>query len=93
MTDDDFMALRPSNPSMGMMLENVSPRLMEPGMPHHKAPDKDPVLRLETIAAAGRQAVPFTTGILVGLGETNEEIVDSDSPGRDLADRTARSRR
>jgi FO synthase len=77
MTDDDFIALRPSNPSMGMMLENVSPRLMEPGMPHHRAPDKDPALRLETIAAAGRQAVPFTTGILVGLGETNVEIVDS----------------
>jgi FO synthase len=62
---------------MGMMLENVSPRLMEPGMPHHKAPDKDPLKRLETIAAAGRQGVPFTTGILVGLGETNREIVDS----------------
>ena len=62
---------------MGMMLENISPRLMEPGMPHHKAPDKDPALRLETIAAAGRQKVPFTTGILVGLGENNAEIVDS----------------
>lgn len=77
MTDEDLRALRPSNPSMGMMLENVSPRLMEPGMPHHRAPDKDPSLRLETIAAAGRQSVPFTTGILVGLGENNREIVDS----------------
>ncbi len=77
MSDDDYVALRPSNPSMGMMLENASPRLMEPGMPHHKAPDKDPSLRLETIAAAGRQKVPFTTGILAGLGENNVEIVDS----------------
>ncbi len=77
MSDDDYAALRPSNPSMGMMLENVSPRLMEPGMPHHRAPDKDPSLRLEAITAAGRQKVPFTTGILVGLGENNTEIVDS----------------
>ena len=77
MTDADIAALRPSNPSMGLMLENVSPRLLEPGMPHHKAPDKHPALRLDTIAAAGRNRVPFTTGILVGLGETNTEIVDS----------------
>jgi FO synthase len=77
MTDEDFAALRPSNPSMGMMLESVSPRLMEPGMPHHKAPDKEPARRIATIAAAGRQSVPFTTGILVGLGENNAEIVES----------------
>lgn len=77
MTLEDHHALRPSNPSMGLMLENVSPRLREPGMPHHKAPDKEPSLRLETIAAAGRAQVPFTTGILVGLGENNGEIVDS----------------
>ena len=77
MTDADIAALRPSNPSMGLMLENVSPRLLEPGMPHHKAPDKDPTLRLDTIAVAGANRVPFTTGILVGLGETNTEIVDS----------------
>lgn len=74
---DDFVALRPSNPSMGMMLENISPRLMEPGMPHHNCPDKDPVLRVATISAAGVAKVPFTTGILVGIGENNEEIVDS----------------
>ena len=75
--DAAIRALRPSNPSMGLMLENVSPRLLEPGMPHHNCPDKDPVLRLETIAAAGRQRVPFTTGVLVGIGETAEELVDS----------------
>jgi FO synthase len=77
MSEDDMRVLRPSNPSMGLMLENVSPRLMEPGMPHHDCPDKDPALRLATIDNAGRQRVPFTTGILIGIGETNSEIVDS----------------
>jgi len=62
---------------MGLMLENISPRLMEPGMPHHGCPDKDPARRLATIEASGRQRVPFTTGILVGIGETPREIVDS----------------
>ena len=77
MTEDEMAALRPSNVSMGMMLENISPRLMEPGMPHHNCPDKDPQVRMEAIETAGRLRIPFTTGILVGLGETNEEIVDS----------------
>lgn len=69
--------LRPSNPSLGLMLENISPRLMEPGMPHHECPDKDPALRLETIEASGESRIPFTTGILVGIGETTREVVDS----------------
>lgn len=73
----DMEALRPTNVSMGMMLENISPRLMEPGMPHHNCPDKDPTLRMETIEHAGAARVPFTTGILVGIGETTPEIVDS----------------
>lgn len=77
MDDEALAKLRPTNISMGMMLENISPRLLEPGMPHHNCPDKDPVLRVETIEAAGRQMVPFTTGILVGIGETNVEIVAS----------------
>ncbi|HEX9977842.1 MAG TPA: 7,8-didemethyl-8-hydroxy-5-deazariboflavin synthase CofG, partial [Acidimicrobiia bacterium] len=77
MSEADLVSLRRSNPSMGLMLENVSPRLMEPGMPHHGCPDKDPDLRLEVIRAAGRVRVPFTTGILVGIGETAEEVVDS----------------
>lgn len=63
--------------SMGMMLETASKRLMQPGMPHHACPDKAPVLRLRTIEAAGRLGVPFTTGILIGIGETWEERVDS----------------
>ena len=77
MTADEIRMLRPTNVSMGMMLENVSPRLAEPGMPHYGSPDKDPAVRVSTIRAAGEERVPFTTGILVGIGETNAEIVDS----------------
>ncbi len=77
MSEDDIRALRPSNPSMGLMLENSSARLTEPGMPHHGSPDKEPEVRIATIEAAGRARVPFTTGILVGIGETEVEIVDS----------------
>lgn len=69
--------LRPWSPSMGMMLENVSPRLQDPGMPHERAPEKDPVLRVATIEASGAARVPFTTGVLVGIGETTAEVVDS----------------
>lgn len=77
MTRDEMRMLRPTNVSMGMMLENISPRLTEPGMPHHGSPDKDPAVRVATIEAASAERVPFTTGILVGIGETNAEIVDS----------------
>ncbi|MBT8203269.1 MAG: 7,8-didemethyl-8-hydroxy-5-deazariboflavin synthase CofG, partial [Acidimicrobiia bacterium] len=77
MDDEDLAALRPSNPSMGMMLENISPRLMDEGMPHHRAPDKAPGLRVATIEAAGRTRVPFTTGVLVGIGEGPEEVIES----------------
>lgn len=77
MTVSDILMLRPSNPSMGLMLENSSIRLMEPGMPHHGCPDKHPTLRIATIEAAAQAKVPFTTGILVGIGETNAEIVES----------------
>lgn len=87
MPEPDIAALRPSNPSMGMMLENISPRLMEPGMPHFNCPDKDPVVRVETIEAAGRQKVPFTSGILVGIGENHAEIVDSLIALKELQDR------
>lgn len=77
MNADEIRMLRPTNVSMGMMLENVSPRLTEAGMPHYGSPDKDPAVRVATIRAAGAERVPFTTGILVGIGETNAEIVDS----------------
>jgi FO synthase len=69
--------LRPYNPSMGLMLENVSKRMLSEGMPHFDCPDKDPELRMETIANSGRLSVPFTTGLLIGIGENNQEIVDS----------------
>ena len=86
--DDGFRRLRPTNPSMGMMLENISPRLTQPGMPHAGTVTKFPASRVATIEAAGRQKVPFTTGILVGIGENEQEIVDSLFTLCDLADRT-----
>jgi FO synthase len=69
--------LRPVNVSLGLMLENASPRLRARGMPHHHAPDKEPARRLAMIAEAGRLRIPFTTGILLGIGETAEERVDA----------------
>jgi FO synthase len=86
--EGEMRLLRPSNPSMGMMLENISPRLMEPGMPHHGTTSKDPALRVATIEAAGRAKVPFTTGVLVGIGETLEEIVKSLFALKELSART-----
>ncbi|MBI2372030.1 MAG: 7,8-didemethyl-8-hydroxy-5-deazariboflavin synthase CofG [Deltaproteobacteria bacterium] len=73
----DLGALRPVNVSMGLMLENVSERLCAPGGPHGDAPDKRPSVRLRTLEEAGRLRIPFTTGILIGIGETWEERVDS----------------
>src|SRR5467141_4362656 len=72
-----LVRLRDSNASVGLMLENVSPRLMRDGLPHAKAPDKVPALRLRTIEEAGRLSIAFTTGILIGIGETMEERIDS----------------
>jgi 7,8-didemethyl-8-hydroxy-5-deazariboflavin synthase CofG subunit len=69
--------LKDSNASVGLMLENVSARLMRNGLPHANAPDKVPALRLRTIEAAGKLSIAFTTGILIGIGETMEERVDS----------------
>jgi len=69
--------LRPVNASLGLMLENVSPRLSEKGMPHFSAPDKHPEVRLRMIREAGELSIAFTTGILIGIGETREERVDS----------------
>jgi FO synthase len=77
MDEATIRALRPSNPSMGLMLENISPRLMEPGMPHFNCPDKEPRRRVATIEAAGAAKVPFTSGVLVGIGETPAEVVAS----------------
>jgi FO synthase len=68
---------RDSNASVGLMLETVSSRLMRNGLAHFKAPDKVPALRLRTIEEAGKLSMAFTTGILIGIGETFEERVDS----------------
>jgi len=69
--------LKESNASIGLMLENVTPRLMLDGLPHANAPDKVPALRLRTMEEAGKRAMAFTTGILIGIGETMEERIDS----------------
>src|SRR6202048_3260596 len=66
-----------SNVSGGLMLETVSPRLMRDGLAHAQAPDKVPALRLRTIEEAGKLSMAFTTGILIGIGETLEERIDS----------------
>jgi FO synthase len=73
----DMERLRPVNVSLGLMLENVSPRLCEPGMPHHRAPDKRPAVRLRMLEQAGELRIPFTTGILIGIGETRRERIES----------------
>src|SRR5579864_8431054 len=74
----DFARLKPVAPSMGMMLETTARRLFtDPGGPHFGSPDKDPAVRLRVLEDAGRSAVPFTTGILIGIGETLDERVDS----------------
>lgn len=77
MSERDMAALREVNVSMGLMLETVSERLLGPGMAHDRAPDKVPARRLKTIEWAGKLQIPFTTGILIGIGETHAERVDS----------------
>lgn len=77
MGDADYAALRPVAASMGLMLETSSARLSERGGPHFGSPDKDPAVRLAAIEAAGRAGVPFTTGILIGIGETRAERVEA----------------
>jgi 7,8-didemethyl-8-hydroxy-5-deazariboflavin synthase CofG subunit len=74
---DDLIRLRETNVSLGLMLESVSPWLRHKGAAHWRAPDKAPALRLRTIEEAGRQHIAFTTGLLIGIGETLEERVDS----------------
>ena len=78
MNSEDFRRLKPVAPSMGMMLETTAERLFtERGAPHFGSPDKDPKVRLQVLEDAGRAQVPFTTGILIGLGETPAERVDA----------------
>jgi len=87
MGSGDLKRLKEVNPSMGLMLESTSGRLMLPGGAHDNAPDKKPSLRLRTIAEAGKLRIPFTTGILIGIGETWEERIDSLFAVRELDER------
>ena len=87
MVERDLAALREVSVSMGLMLETVAERLGSPGLAHDRAPDKAPARRLRTIALAGKLSIPFTTGILIGIGETLRERVDALAAIRDLHER------
>ncbi|MDH3794840.1 MAG: 7,8-didemethyl-8-hydroxy-5-deazariboflavin synthase subunit CofG, partial [Nitrosopumilus sp.] len=84
---EEMKELKKTNVSMGIMLENVSERLTEKGMPHHLAASKRPKTRLEILKNSGKLGIPMTTGILVGIGETMEEIIDSLFAIKQLNDR------
>jgi FO synthase len=77
MTRDEMRMLRPLNASMGLMLESISPRLRQRGGVHQWAPDKDPAVRMRMIDEAGELRIPFTTGILIGIGDTPAERAQS----------------
>ncbi|UCG90248.1 MAG: 7,8-didemethyl-8-hydroxy-5-deazariboflavin synthase subunit CofG [Candidatus Heimdallarchaeota archaeon] len=77
LTFDELRYLREVSASIGMMLETISSRLTHSGLPHEQSPDKHPKNRIATINNAGRLKIPFTSGILIGIGETLEEIVES----------------
>ncbi len=77
MSRRELAALQPYNPSMGLMLESVSPRLYGKGGPHEFAPSKRPRVRLRTLELAGELGIPFTTGLLIGIGETRQERVEA----------------
>jgi FO synthase len=87
MTAADLAALRPVSGSMGIMLETLSERLSARGGPHFGSPDKAPDARLETLRRAGEAGVPFTTGILIGIGETRAERLEALLAIRDLDER------
>jgi len=84
MTRDDMAKLREVSTSQGLMLESTSERLCEKGGPHFGSPDKHPAARLETLRLAGELKIPFTTGILIGIGETRAERIDALLAIRDL---------
>ena len=86
MTATDIKNLREVSVSQGIMLESISGRLMEKGGVHFGSPDKEPTARLETIQLAGKEKVPFTSGILIGIGETRLERIESLLALRDLQD-------
>jgi FO synthase len=87
MSASDLKQLKESNVSLGLMLESTSARLRHAGEAHWRAPDKAPVLRLRTLAEAGRQRIAFTSGMLIGIGESDEERIDTLFALRDLHER------
>ena len=93
MTRDDMAKLRPVAASMGLMLETASPRLSERGGVHFGSPDKRPAVRLATIEAAGALDIPFTTGLLIGIGETRRERIEAMLAIRELHAATATFRK
>ena len=86
MTRAELELLRPVSASMGIMLETLAERLAERGGPHWASPDKSPAARLETIRLAGELSIPFTSGILIGIGETRAERLEALVALRDLRD-------
>lgn len=84
MTREEMVWLREVSASMGLMLESTAERLCEKGGPHFGSPDKHPAARLEVLRLAGELKIPFTTGILIGIGETRDERVDALNAIRDL---------
>jgi 7,8-didemethyl-8-hydroxy-5-deazariboflavin synthase len=87
LTKSEMKELKKTNVSMGIMLENSSPRLRETGMPHHDAPSKDPNTRLNILKNSGELKIPMTTGILVGIGEYMEECIQSILDIKELNDK------
>ncbi len=77
LTPEELTMLKPLSGSMGLMVESLSEELMKKGQAHHGSPDKDPTFRLQTIEEAGKQKIPFTTGILIGIGETRFERLEA----------------
>jgi 7,8-didemethyl-8-hydroxy-5-deazariboflavin synthase CofG subunit len=77
LTSYEMEKLKKYNASLGLMLENISERFMQKGMPHEFSPSKNPKLRIKVIEEAGKLKIPFTTGILLGIGETPEEAIRS----------------
>ncbi|NDB63101.1 MAG: 7,8-didemethyl-8-hydroxy-5-deazariboflavin synthase subunit CofG [Nitrosopumilaceae archaeon] len=87
LTKSEMSDLKKTNVSMGLMLENSSERMSEQKMPHYLAPSKTPKTRLQVLSNAGELKIPMTTGVLVGIGETPHEIIDSLFAIKDLHDR------
>ncbi|MFP6639514.1 MAG: 7,8-didemethyl-8-hydroxy-5-deazariboflavin synthase CofG [Myxococcota bacterium] len=87
MSAEEMERLRPWNASMGLMMETTSQRLRGKGMPHFHAPDKDPAVRIRMHEEAGELKIPFTTGLLLGIGENDEERVDTLLKIRELSER------